>query len=87
MTNQELIQKAASVHNPVEIGNSSFGTVSCALETIKGTLFTGVCIDTSSSMGFCAEHAAIGSMITSKEYKIHKIVAVKKDEQGNIFIL
>jgi len=31
-------------------------------------------------MGFCAEHTAISSMITKKEYKIKKIVAVWKDK-------
>ena len=38
-------------------------------------------------MGFCAEHTAISQMITQGEYKISKIVAVKKDDAGNIFVL
>jgi cytidine deaminase len=38
-------------------------------------------------MGFCAEHNAIGAMITAGEYKIKKIVAVWKDKENNIFIM
>ena len=36
----------------------------------------GVCIDTSCSMGFCAEHAAAAAMITAGESVIQKLVAV-----------
>jgi len=38
-------------------------------------------------LGFCAEHNAIGSMVTAKEYVIKKIVAVWKDEKGGVYIL
>lgn len=34
-------------------------------------------------MGFCAEHSAISQMITNSGYKIKKIVAVCKDDDGN----
>jgi len=63
------------------------GDVGCALATDKGNVYLGVCIDTASGMGFCAEHNAIGSMITAGEYKIQKIVAVWKNDKGDIFIL
>ena len=39
------------------------------------------------SMGFCAEHNAIGSMITAGESRIKKIVAVWKDKKNKIYIL
>ena len=87
ISNGKLIQEAASVVNPKEIGDSSMGGVGCALVSSEGNIYTGVCIDTSSSMGFCAEHNAVGSMITAGEYKIEKIVAVWKDENGELFIL
>ncbi len=38
-------------------------------------------------MGFCAEHNAIGAMVTAGEYKIKKIVAVWKDDKNNCCIL
>jgi cytidine deaminase len=36
-------------------------------------------MDTPSSMGFCAEHAAIAIMITAGKNKIIKLIAVYKD--------
>ncbi len=87
VTNKELIKKAASVVNKKRDGDFSSGDVGCALVTDKNKIYLGVCIDTSSGMGFCAEHNAIGSMITTGEYKIKKIVAVYKDKKGDIFIL
>ncbi len=87
MTNEELIKEAIQVINPKTIGDSEMGGVGSALITDKNTIFKGVCIDTSSGMGFCAEHTAISQMITQKEYKIKKIVAVWKDDKGDIFIL
>ncbi len=86
-TNKELIQKALSVINKKEFEDSSMGGVGSALVTEEGNIYTGVCIDTSSSMGFCAEHNAIGSMITAGEYKIDKIVAVWKDKKEDVYIL
>jgi len=87
MTNEELIKKAESVINFKKIEDSSMGEVGSALITDKGNVYTGVCIDTDSGMGFCAEHNAIGSMITAKEYLVKKIVAVWKDERGDIAII
>lgn len=52
------------------------GGVACALVTDKGNVYTGVCIDVACSMGFCAEHAAIANMITNRETRIDKIVAI-----------
>ena len=86
ITNQALIERAASVVNPRKIGAYDVGDVGCALVTDQGSIFLGVCIDTSSGMGFCAEHSAIAAMITAGEQKIRKIVAVWKDEQG-IYVL
>ncbi len=82
ITNEELIKKAESVVNSKKVGDYYIGDVGCALVTDQGNIYLGVCIDVGSSMGFCAEHNAIGSMITAGEYKIRKIVAVWKDEKG-----
>ncbi len=60
MTDEELIQKAVSVIKSKKVKGFLIGDVGCALLTDKGNLYLGVCIDTSSSMGFCAEHNAIG---------------------------
>ena len=51
-------------------------------------MYSGVCIDTGSGTGFCAEHSAIAAMVTSGEYRIAKIVAVWRDEQdGKLHVL
>lgn len=82
MTNLELIEKARSVVRPKKLGDHLAGDVGCALLTDQGHLFLGVCIDVSSGMGFCAEHTAIGAMVTAGEYRIAKIVAVWTNEEG-----
>ncbi|MGZ0149552.1 hypothetical protein ACXJJ3_20980 [Kribbella sp. WER1] len=45
-----------------------FGDVAAALVTDAGNVYVGVCIDTSSGTGFCAEHAAIAAMVTAREF-------------------
>ena len=52
------------------------GGVAAALVTEAGTIYVGVCIDTASSLGMCAERNAIANMITHGESKIKKVVAV-----------
>jgi cytidine deaminase len=87
MSNEELIAKAASVTRHRQLGENSAGGVGAALVTDKGSVYTGVCIDVGSSMGFCAEHGAIGAMVTAGESRIEKVVAVWRDEEGGVFIL
>lgn len=55
------------------------GGVAAALVTDAGNIYTGVCIDTASSLGMCAERNAMANMITNGEQKISKIVAVMGD--------
>ena len=52
------------------------GSVSAAILSAKGNIYTGVCIDTACSLGMCAERNAIANMITNAESQIVKIVAV-----------
>jgi cytidine deaminase len=87
ITHQELIERAASVVNPYMVGDRLFGDVGCALVTDKGNVYLGVCIDTGSGTGFCAEHSAIAAMVTAGEYRIEKIVAVWQDEKEDTYIL
>ena len=80
MSNEELIRKAKSVLRPRKIKHGfTVGDVGCALVTDKGNVYLGVCIDTASGMGFCAEHSAIAAMVTHGEHIIKKIVAVVED--------
>ena len=77
MNFEELIRTANETLNPRKLSDDSYaGSVAAALVTNNGNVYKGVCIDTPCSMGFCAEHAAIASMITAGESRIEKIVAV-----------
>lgn len=68
------VQKAWEVSPFIEAGG-----VAAALLTKKGTIYVGVCIDTASSLGMCAERNAVANMLTNGESQIEKIVAVLSD--------
>ena len=77
---KKLYDEARRVQNPRTI--SPFidaGGVGAAILTKGGNIYVGVCIDTSCSLGMCAERAAIANMITMGESKIDKVVAVMSD--------
>jgi cytidine deaminase len=89
MTNEDLISGAARVLRPyTTIDGRLFGDVAAMLLTDQGNAYAGVCIDTGSGTGFCAEHSAIAAMVTAGEYRIAKIVAVWRDERdGKLDVL
>jgi cytidine deaminase len=77
---KELYEIAMSKNNPRKI--SPFieaGEVSAAILTENGNVYTGVCIDTASTLGMCAERNAIANMITNGESKIIKLVCCFSD--------
>lgn len=59
--------------------NGKAGHVACALKTVSGIVYTGICIDVPCSIGICAEQAAIAEMLKHGETKIKRIVAVYED--------
>lgn len=77
---QNLYDRARSVQNDRKI--SPFieaGGVAAAILTRNGNIYLGVCIDTASTLGMCAERNAIANMITNGESRIDKVVAVMPD--------
>lgn len=77
---QNLYDRARSVQNDRKI--SPFieaGGVAAAILTRNGNIYLGVCIDTASTLGMCAERNAIANMITNGESRIEKVVAVMPD--------
>lgn len=50
-----------------------------ALLAPSGQVYLGVCIDATSGIGFCAEHAAAGAMVTAGESRVVAMVAVDWD--------
>ena len=76
----ELYERAKEKLNPRTI--SPFieaGGVAAAILTDQGNIYTGVCIDTASTLGMCAERNAIANMITNGESHITKLVCVTRD--------
>jgi cytidine deaminase len=74
---EKLIAAAKDVAGGFALdNNNSAGSVGAALLTSKGNIFSGICIDTSSGMGFCAEHSAIAEMLKNRESEIAMIVAI-----------
>lgn len=55
------------------------GEVSAAILSASGRIYTGVCIDTCSTLGICAERNAIFNMITNGEQEIEKVIAILPD--------
>lgn len=82
ISDYDLIARAVSVVNARRIGD-----VGCALVSESGTVYTGVCIDVTCGIGFCAEHSAIAAMVTAGENRIAKIVAVWTDDEGTVSVL
>ena len=83
VTFDELYKEAKSVINPRKLSeDAESGGVGAAILSESERVYTGVCIDTSSSMGFCAEHAAAAAMITAGESRVLKMIAV--DWSGRI---
>lgn len=79
MDHTDLIDTAVSVLDPHTVGDRLLADVGAALETHDGGVFVGVCLDLGSGIGFCAEHAAIGAMVTARRHRIARIVAVWRD--------
>ena len=52
----------------------------------EGKVYLGICASLGSAV-FCAEQNAMGSMITEGQYRIAKIVAVWKDEDGCVHVI
>lgn len=77
---EKMYNAAKSVQNERTI--SPFvdaGGVAAAILTKAGNIYVGVCIDTCSSLGMCAERNAMANMITNGEYEIDKVVAIVPD--------
>ncbi|WP_210771278.1 cytidine deaminase family protein [Streptomyces albidus (ex Kaewkla and Franco 2022)] len=87
VSDDELTAAADAVLNPHHVGDRLFGDVGSTLVTEAGNLYSGVCVDTGSGTGYCAELAAIAAMVTAREHRIAKIVAVWRSEAGELHVL
>ncbi len=83
---QEMYDKALERTKMCQL-NEKFldaGGVGAAILSSNENIYTGVCIDTSCSLGMCAERNAISTMITAGEYEIKKVVCT--DDQGALMM-
>lgn len=77
---KELYQAAKKVQNERRISDYiDAGGVAAAILSASGKIYTGVCIDTCSTLGICAERNAIFNMITNGESEITKVLAIMPD--------
>ena len=82
VTDEMLIERAKSTIHFRQISPQvDVGSVAAALVTDHGDVFTGICIDAKCSLGFCAEHNAIGAMLTHGQNRVMTIVAVNSRGQ------
>ncbi len=77
---ERLYEAALAVQNGRKISDYvDAGGVAAAILTKAGNIYTGVCVDTSCTLGICAERNAIFHMLTNGEHEIDKVIAVMPD--------
>ena len=77
---EKLYNAARAVQNDRQVSRFiEAGCVAAAVLSDSGKIYTGVCVDTASTLGICAERNAIFNMITNGESRIAKIIAVMPD--------
>ncbi len=82
---QKLYLSAKSVKNERRISDYvTAGEVSAAILSKSGSIYTGVCVDTCSTLGICAERNAIFNMITNGENGIDKVLALMPDGKTGV---
>ena len=77
---KEMFDAAKSVQNARKISDYvTAGEVSAAILSGSGKIYTGICVDTCSTLGICAERNAIFNMLTNGETEIKKVLAILPD--------
>ena len=76
----EMLSAAKAVRNERRISDYvTAGEVSAAVLSRSGKIYTGVCVDTCSTLGICAERSAIFQMLTNGEQEIDKVLCILPD--------
>ena len=74
---QNMYSAAVAARAPRQISRYvEAGGVSAAVLSESGRIYVGVCVDTASTLGICAERNALFNMISSGEDKISRVLAV-----------
>ncbi len=73
----ELYKSALAVQRGRQISKYvEAGGVAAAIQSSSGKIYTGVCVDTCSTLGICAERNAIFNMLTCGEDEIKRVLAI-----------
>ena len=77
---EKMYEAAKAVQNGREVSERIYaGGVAAAVESASGRIYVGVCVDTSCTLGICAERNAIFNMITNGEQEIKRVLAIMPD--------
>lgn len=77
---KKLYDAAKAVQNHRQISDYvEAGGVAAAIQSESGKIYTGVCVDTASTLGICAERNAIFQMLTNGEHRITRVLALMSD--------
>ena len=76
----QMYLAAKAVQNERQISEYVLaGDVAAAILSESGKIYTGVCVDTCSTLGICAERNAIFNMLTQGEHCISRVLAIMPD--------
>lgn len=77
---EDLLCQARQMVKPHTVSRMmQIGRVASALITKKGTIYTGICIETKCSLGMCAEKNAISNMLANGEFDIERICTINDE--------
>lgn len=77
---EDLYKAAKNVQNPREVSERIYaGGVAAVIEASSGKIYIGVCVDTSCTLGICAERNAIFNMITNGDNEVKRVLAIMSD--------
>ena len=77
---KKMYDAAKAVQNERKVSDYVYaGGVAAAVLSESGRIYTGICVDTCSTLGICAERNAIFNMLTHGEDCISKVLAIMPD--------
>lgn len=77
---EQMYQAALAVQNERNVSEYiSAGGVAAAILSKTNKIYTGVCVDTCSTLGICAERNAIFNMLTNGDDEIARVLAIMPD--------
>lgn len=77
---QKLYDAARAVQKERQVSEYILaGGVAAAIQSTTNRIYTGVCVDTCSTLGICAERNAIFNMLTNGDSEIARVLAIMPD--------